>query len=312
MAVAISYTIDLSSDKKVINFEGCNGEKYVLTHELSWTIYGNSILNIVIECNTEKNVSIIAELCSPNANPIKTTALLENCVANLTFQNVNFLTPDLWTCIINVVPHFQLRDLQEPKIAVSTMLPSRKCAIKKAKLEQLSTDMQNILNTGDLSDVVLSEGDTKIHAHKVVLSARSPVFAKMFQHRMKENCENCVSISDIPGVVLKELVAFIYSGTIVIKDDQMARNLYIAADKYAVCDLRRLCSEFLQNVSFDDVLDTLALADLYEDKTLKHSALRFITMNYPQMKNCKGWDSFMKQNQSLAIEILSFIIENKV
>lgn len=311
MADAFSYTFDLSSEKKVLKFIGQNGEKYFLTHELSWTIYGNSILNIAVECNAEKQYLITAELCSTNEKPVKTTALLEDCAANLNFQNVNFLTPDPWKCIIQIIPHFQLHDLQESS-TLASLLPNKKGIIKKIKLDKLSEDLKNILKNGDLSDVVLSDGVTEIRAHKVILSARSPVFSKMFQHRMKENCENCVKISDIPGDALAELVSYIYTGTIILKDSKMARDLYIAADKYAVIDLKKLCSEVLQNVTFDDILDTLALADLYEDKALKLSTLNFITMNYSQVKNTKNWDSFMKENQALAIEILSFIIENKV
>lgn len=311
MADAFSYTFDLSSEKKVLKFIGQNGEKYFLIHELSWTIYGNSILSIAVECNTEKQYLITAEICSTNVKPVKTTALLEDCAANLNFQNVNFLTPDPWTCMIQIFPHFQLHDLQESS-ASSSLLPNKKSAIKKIKLEKLSEDLKNILKTGDLSDVVLTDGVTEIHAHKFMLSARSPVFSKMFQHPMKENSENRVKISDIPGDALAELVSYIYTGTIVLKDPKMVRDLYIAADKYAVIDLKKLCSEVLQNVTFDDVLDTLALADLYEDKALKQSTLNFIAMNYSLVKKTKNWESFMKDNQALAIEILSYIVENKV
>lgn len=314
MADTFSYTFDLSSDKKILKFIGQNGEKYVFIHELTWTIYGNSILNISVECNTEKQYLITAELCTTNVSPVKTAALLEDCVANLNFQNVNFLTPDSWKCIIQIIPHLKLHDLQESSTSSSStsLLSIKKNAIKKVKLEKLSDDLNNIFKTGDLSDVVLSDGITQIRAHKVILSARSPVFSRMFQHQMKENCENCVKISDIPGDALVELISYIYTGSIVLKDAKMARELYIAADKYAVIDLKKLCSEVLQNVTFDDVLDTLILADLYEDKTLKQSSLNFIAMNYSQVKNTKNWESFMQENQPLAIEILSFIIENKV
>lgn len=310
MAFSTSYTFDLSPEKKFVNFEGLNGEKYVLIHELTWTVYGNSILNMAVECDAQKNVLITAELCTANVNPVKTTAHLDGCKANLNFQNVNFLTPDPWSCVITVIPHLQLRNLPESSTSVPALLQNKKSEVKKAKLEKLSADMQSILNSGYLSDVVLTDDDgvIKIPAHKAVLAARSPVFGKMFQHKMKENVENCVAISDIPGEVLKDLIYFIYTGTIIMKDAKMVRELYIAADKYAVIDLRELCSEVLQNLSLDDALDTLALADLFEDMALRHSALNFIAVNYCLMKDSSSWESFMKGNPTLAVEILQFII----
>lgn len=311
MACTFSYTFDLSSDKKYVRFSSDKGEEYVLTHELTWTIYGNSILNIIVESNTTKDLLIIVELFSTNLNSFKSSAQLENNRALLNFQNVNFLTPDPWRCVIHVVPHLYLQDVQESPVASFTSVPTKRGLIQKPKLEQLSEDMQRILSSGDLSDVVLTDGISKIPAHKVILSARSPVFGRMFQHPMKENSENSVLISDVSEEVLKEFISFIYTGIITVKDMKMARNLYMVADKYAVIDLKAECSEILKAVSFEDVLDTLALADLYEDKVLKHASLDFISKNYSKVKSSKSWESFMKENQSLAIEILSFIIENR-
>lgn len=312
MVSEISYSFDLSSDKKFIKFRGECGEEYVLTHELSWTIYGNSILSIGIECSIEKNILFVAELYSASNNSATSSAILEDGKASLYFQNVNFLTDEPWKCVLRMVPHFQLRDCQESTISSCSSEIIKKGPVQKVKLEQLSKDMQTILNSGDLSDVVLSNGTIKIPAHKVILAARSPVFAKMFQHPMKENQENFVMISDIPDDVLKELVSFMYTGTVTIKDSKLARNLYITADKYSVMGLKKLCSEVLQKMTPDNVLDMLAMADLLEDATLKQAALDFIAMNYSQLKKSKDWEDFMNENKTLAIEILSFVIDSKI
>lgn len=312
MAPSISYTFDLSSEKKVITFTGECGEEYTLVHELSWTIFGNSILNISAGCNVDRKVLITAELYSNSNNTVKTSSLLEDGTATLNFQNVNFLTTEPWRCVICVVPHLQLCEFEQFADASSSSTPTRKEYIRKSNFKELSADFQLILETGDLSDVVISNGACKINAHKVVLAARSPVFAKMFQHPMKENRENRVLISDMPDDVLREMISFIYTGTVSLRDGAMARNLYIAADKYAVKDLKKLCSEVLQKFCFDNVLDSLFLAHLYDDKTLKQSALDFIAMNYSQVKSSESWENFMKENKALAIEVLSFVIENKV
>ncbi|CAB0037278.1 unnamed protein product [Trichogramma brassicae] len=56
--------------------------------------------------------------------------------------------------------------------------------------KQLAEDYGKLLESERCSDVVLVARDgAKLQAHKVVLAARSPVFAAMFEHKMRESRE---------------------------------------------------------------------------------------------------------------------------
>lgn len=180
------------------------------------------------------------------------------------------------------------------------------------KLDELSTDMQSLLQKGNFSDVVLTDGSNEIPAHRLILSLRSSVFAKMLEIQMKENRENLITIKDIHFDVLKEFLHFIYTGIIAIKDMRMARDLYMAADKYDVKDLKCICSEMLKSIDLSNVLDTLLLADLHDDHSLKQTAMAYISENFSHVKTLENWSDFMKQKKSLAIEILSFVVDKKL
>lgn len=99
--------------------------------------------------------------------------------------------------------------------------------VHEKRIEDLSTDMKQLLQTGTFSDFVLSDGSNEIRAHRLVLCARSAVFAKMIQLPMKENRENRITIEDISFHVLKEMLNFMYTGTVTINDMKMARELTV-------------------------------------------------------------------------------------
>ena len=98
-------------------------------------------------------------------------------------------------------------------------------------LQQNLDDMQNLLKSGKHSDFVIIVGNTKFPVHKAILSARSPVFAAMFDHdHTKEVQEGKVQIVDVPANVIQLLLNYIYTGKLPGKN-QLTGKLMAAADK---------------------------------------------------------------------------------
>jgi speckle-type POZ protein len=118
---------------------------------------------------------------------------------------------------------------------------------------KLSEDLGNLFDNEKFSDVTLSVGGREFQAHKAILagnllklelslrkvlieshfplpSARSPVFAAMFEHEMEERKQNRVAITDVDHEVLKEMLRFIYTGK-APNLEKMADDLLAAADK---------------------------------------------------------------------------------
>ena len=62
------------------------------------------------------------------------------------------------------------------------------------------------------------------------ISARSPVFAAMFEHEMEERRCNRADINDVESDVFREMLRFVYTGKATCLD-RMADDLLAAADK---------------------------------------------------------------------------------
>jgi len=94
-----------------------------------------------------------------------------------------------------------------------------------------------------LSDIKLCVGDQQFYAHRLVLAAASPVFARMFEpggwaeHESKE-----LQLHEEPDCVkiFERFLYFFYAGSIVISDTYVI-PLYMLADKYDVKPLYDEC-----------------------------------------------------------------------
>ncbi|XP_035222339.1 speckle-type POZ protein-like [Stegodyphus dumicola] len=175
----------------------------------------------------------------------------------------------------------------------------------------LSRDIQTLYEKREQADFLLECNSVQIRAHKFILSARSPVFSSIFRHDTKENIENKMVITDVNVGVMEELIFFLYTNRIHEMTLSMARDLYCAADKYSVLDLKALCQRFLLlSISSYTVFEMLLFADLHQDEELKKVSNNYIFLNFRDMKNTEEWKTFTKEHSFLAIEVLTSIAEN--
>ena len=98
---------------------------------------------------------------------------------------------------------------------------------------------------GDLADIELKCGGGSVSAHKLILSARSPVFAAMFGRGMAEAEASEVTLEGIGPLVLRSLVHFLYAEELDEGAMDNAEGLLAAADQYEVPRLVALCEEQL-------------------------------------------------------------------
>ena len=94
----------------------------------------------------------------------------------------------------------------------------------------LSADFEELLKSGDSSDVTLMADGKELQAHQLILSTRSPVFAAMFKIVFKDKQYGVIGITYFAADVLQELLHFIYTDK-VNSMDQFALELLAAADK---------------------------------------------------------------------------------
>ncbi|GBN51734.1 Speckle-type POZ protein [Araneus ventricosus] len=141
----------------------------------------------------------------------------------------------------------------------------------------MANDLKSMYNDRIFSDTELRTSTQTFSAHKNILSARSPVFRKIFCNDMKEKNSGHVDITDLEDDTLHRMLLYIYTDTL---DDMQFDNgckLYVAADKYEILTLRSSCSSFLkENFSPVKACDVLALGDRHQDDDLKSDVQDFI------------------------------------
>lgn len=136
--------------------------------------------------------------------------------------------------------------------------------------------MERVFGDGILSDVTIATLDGEIiQAHKCML-ARSPVFYAMIQHKMLEKQNSEVQVNDVRHEVMKEMIRFMYTDK-AEKLDSIAGELLIAADRYDLPDLKKMCLKSLEsNVNLNNFANSLHVSEKLKIKSLKDAVLKFV------------------------------------
>lgn len=144
--------------------------------------------------------------------------------------------------------------------------------------DNLSKNFRAMLFDKSFCDFTFVVKGKEIKIHKSVLSARSPVFMRMFLTDMQEAKANKAEITDVEADTFDKLLVFIYSGKVAGDFDFLAIDLFIAADKYGIEDLKQLCeSKIAANLSKDNALAVYDFACFHPTNiNLKEKALKII------------------------------------
>ncbi|GBL98965.1 Speckle-type POZ protein B [Araneus ventricosus] len=207
-------------------------------------------------------------------------------------------------------------DLKVILMPISEEIPiASKPSLECNNWKKLSTDLKALYQNSLDTDITLIAGTDKIHAHKLILTARSAIFKKIFHHNMEEAEENSVAITDVQFSVLQRLIEFLYTGVIVDggnkdMDFQDLYDLYYAADKYEVMDLREMVGNtLLGRIQVDNASEILILADRHNDKDLKSRVMNFIRLNFEVVANTDAWESCALHHPKLAMEVVNFYVK---
>jgi speckle-type POZ protein len=162
----------------------------------------------------------------------------------------------------------------------------------------------NLYNNKDFSDVILAVGESKIHAHKLILSARSEYFAAMFRSSFKESKEKVVEIED-DEELFKRMIQIFYTNNVSEVDVEMVLDLMMLARKYLVEETMIASCEkiIIKNMTIKNCLEVLLVADSIQSKSLKDRCIGFISANVQSVMKSPGWKTLMAEKPDLAIEV---------
>lgn len=175
----------------------------------------------------------------------------------------------------------------------------------------LSSDLKKLHDNGKFADAVLQVDKQEFPVHKAILAARSNVFAKMFEHGMKEGTTGTVTIKDIEPFIINNVLQHIYTGKVDDMTADKAIQLYSVADMYELFQLKKECTSLiLENISVDNVCRIAILADIYSASELQN-ATNFYFRNYSYHIFEKGeWKALVTDRPLLASKIVKSVVSD--
>ncbi|XP_075220268.1 actin-binding protein IPP [Lycorma delicatula] len=145
-------------------------------------------------------------------------------------------------------------------------------------------------------DVEIVAGGKVVKAHRAILSASSPYFQAMFSNGLLEEQKDTIELHSIPPLILDCLINFIYSGEIVITQENV-QELMIAADMLELNDAVIGCTEFLkQELHATNAVGIYRFAEGHNCEELAKAAFSFILSNLPRICREEEFYELPKEN----------------
>lgn len=149
-------------------------------------------------------------------------------------------------------------------------------------------------------------------AHRLVVTARSPVLATMLQSQWVEGETGIIKIEDMDFDTLKLFLRYLYTGRLDgAMTFQLAVVLYEAADKYHVQGLARRCAQSLiEGLTVENSCEVLDVADRHSDAKFVEEVIVF--MLEKKVPSTSGhWRAFCGSHPFLATVVLNRYVEEQ-
>lgn len=170
---------------------------------------------------------------------------------------------------------------------------------------KILNDLKELFLKKEDCDVIIKVKGSEFPAHKLILRARSPVFASTFRNNMKEKSTGIIEIDDCNPDSFSNFLSFLYSGDIDNLSVENVFSLFTTSDKYDVQDLKTKCLEFMrENLSVDTICDTIRLAVLHSETELIELSTNFFAKHLEEILVTVKWQVFLAENVTLGNELL--------
>jgi len=260
----------------------------------------------------------ILDSSSKKFNPMQSTHLFDSsnpiwgfrkCVLRQSIINNTCLLPGGHLTIV-----CELTVYGTAKILSGSQEVENKSETNARGLEQVIDHFGKLFNDKEFSDVEIKCEGEVFNCHINILSTRSDVFRAMFQADMAENRTQKVTIKDMDPEVAREMLLFIYTGSVnenVLKEK--ARELLAAADMYQLDVLKNICEDHLcSNIQINNAVENLVFGDLNQASKLRSRALRVIAGNLVEVVKTEEYQNLVKHHPSLAAEIPMALVDDKM
>ncbi|VVC92421.1 uncharacterized protein LOC126980136 [Leptidea sinapis] len=237
------------------------------------------------ECSVNINISCLNRICLFNHNKDNNIALLSPIMKQYKFVKLKELSPHYLTTYSFSKIDVEL--LKHKNLYIPISFIDEDLNILKSVDKQF-LDFSTLLEDPVGADFTIeSEDGAKFAVHKLLLITQSDVFRAMLKEDTAESKNNYVKLIDVDKEDLKFLLEFIYSGSFKDLKDISFFNMLILADRFNLQGLKELSEHALeQQLSVENALETLAVADTCNAQNLKSSTFKFIKKHPNTIENC--------------------------
>ncbi|CAG9575438.1 unnamed protein product [Danaus chrysippus] len=225
-------------------------------------------------CSFIVSVSCTSDIiCAPKQN----AAFLPSKLENFPFNGLNtqgYVTTYSFTEV-------DVDILKGKKLYIPVSFSMDKPLSELAETMKENHNYKYLLHDPVGSDFVIESADGyKFNVHRSLLCANSEVFRAMLKDETAESMNGYVKMVDINKDDLKDIIEFMYTGTIENLLDCNFYNIFILCNQYDLQGLKELAeSALIFQINDDNVIETLSLADLHNSEAVKLAAMKYIKMN---------------------------------
>eukprot|EP00644_Phytophthora_capsici_P006191 jgi/Phyca11/117000/e_gw1.32.190.1 len=163
--------------------------------------------------------------------------------------------------------------------------------------------LRSLVNNQLMSDMTFLVEGEPIFGHKS-LCIRCNYFKAMFTGEMKESTAHEVEISDLSRATFLSLLEYVYTDRLTVADDGI-KELFVAADRYGIESLKRLCAQkLLKSVSVENVSSILQAADQHNAPSLRDECFAFTLQHFDTVSKTPSFLEMARTNIELALQIL--------
>ncbi|XP_029348142.1 kelch-like protein 2 [Acyrthosiphon pisum] len=173
---------------------------------------------------------------------------------------------------------------------------------KKISYSELFEVLQSLRKCEIFCDIKLETEDKKIiFAHKVVLASASPFFHAMFTNFAEKN-HDLVVMREIDSTALQLLVNFIYSGAIVVTEENV-QVLLQAADLLQLQEVKDVCCDFLEKqLCSTNCIGIKEIADLHSCTKLLTNSELYIQQHFSEVVD---GEEFLSLSYEQVVKLIS-------
>ena len=192
-------------------------------------------------------------------------------------------------------------------------------------MKRLDSQRRNELFCDVILEVGAGDDQTRLKAHRIVLSAGSPFFYNALNSEMKEKKEGVIQLKTTSKALMEEVLEYMYTGHVDV-NEQNAYELMAVADYFIMPSLKLLSGKIIeQTLSISNCITAYYSSVKYQCAELQEQARSFILANFRAVTESEGFlnlsvkeveewiasdDIIVKGEEEVFVAILKWIEKN--